>query len=207
MPFAIGAAALASAGAAWILGGLAAEHGGLGLHAFNPLLQAHGLLIGCLLALLLRRHQVTRHGTLVAAGLAILVAALAVGRIESHHPWALGWNVLSPEITAALLIAGLATTSPRGLGKLFALRPVVWIGTRSYAIYLWHLPLIVLAERYGLHGHRAPLVAVPLAFLAAEVSYRWVEAPFLRLKDRMHPAAPAAPYSNTNTGMARAVRS
>ena len=67
--------------------------------------------------------------------------------------------------------------------------PVRWVADRSYALYLWHWPLMVLATAWipdpnggavepGILWGRAALAGIP-AFVLAEVSYRLVEAPVL----------------------------
>jgi peptidoglycan/LPS O-acetylase OafA/YrhL len=72
----------------------------------------------------------------------------------------------------------------------------VWIGARSYAIYLWHVPLIYLVALHGLGPANVSrlvgpaLIGVPLTFIAAALSYRWVEKPFLAMKDRLHRVRP-----------------
>ena len=55
-----------------------------------------------------------------------------------------------------------------------ALLPLAPLGRRAYSLYLWSWPFVVL---FG------GLVALPLTFAAAEVSYRFVERPVL---DRFH---------------------
>jgi peptidoglycan/LPS O-acetylase OafA/YrhL len=86
--------------------------------------------------------------------------------------------------------------------RLLAAAPIAFIGLVSYGIYLWHLPI---AELLGLSGHPKPLFTVsgvglaakidhgaPLviflltlgaATVAATVSYRLVELPFLKRKE------------------------
>ena len=91
-----------------------------------------------------------RGGYLVFAGVAALVVLVAV------HP-------------ATTVTSGLLATSP-----------MVWIGKRSYGIYLWHWP-VFLVTRPGLD---IPLTGIPLFVLRvgitvglAAASYRFVEVP------------------------------
>jgi peptidoglycan/LPS O-acetylase OafA/YrhL len=184
---------LAIASAAWAqlaINTVIAADGNITVVVFNPLWQAHGLLIGCALAFAVRHRSVPRAGTLVNAGLiACLVVAVAASVTVGRH-WAAGWNLVS-EFAAAAAIAGMRDQAA-GLARVLALRPVVWVGERSYAIYLWHLPLITFALGHG-YGKKGILAAWVLTVLAAAVSWRFVEQPFLRLKHRFEPTRPSTP--------------
>jgi hypothetical protein len=89
---------------------------------------------------------------------------------------------LGLSVVTAVLIG--ATVHPAGhLGRVLGLRPLRWIGLRSYSIYLWHWPVYVVTRPdvdVPLRG--LPLLALRLALTAvlASVSYRWVETPVRR---------------------------
>ena len=57
--------------------------------------------------------------------------------------------------------------------KLFNHPLSQWLGLRSYSLYLWHWPIVVIAYLYQLPY--APYWGIPLALMLAEVSYRLVE--------------------------------
>lgn len=57
--------------------------------------------------------------------------------------------------------------------KLFNHRLSQWLGLRSYSLYLWHWPIVVIAYLY--HLPYAPYWGIPLALMLAEGSYRLVE--------------------------------
>ena len=70
------------------------------------------------------------------------------------------------------------------------------IGQVSYGLYLWHVPAILLTNRFVREldlptGTRYPLALLATA-LATVLSYRFVEQPFLRMKHRFEAPAPAA---------------
>jgi peptidoglycan/LPS O-acetylase OafA/YrhL len=66
----------------------------------------------------------------------------------------------------------------------------VWIGRRSYGLYLYHSPIIYFMAHRGLPRSQGFVIGVVLSFVLAAASYRFLEKPFLRLKDR-HRALPA----------------
>jgi peptidoglycan/LPS O-acetylase OafA/YrhL len=97
-----------------------------------------------------------------AAGFVVVLAALAL--ISGDEPFP-GTIALVPVLGATLVVA--AGLPARGAGRLVGLAPVQWVGDRSYAIYLWHWPLLV-ALPWVVH-HEADgrdLVAVLVATLA-----------------------------------------
>jgi peptidoglycan/LPS O-acetylase OafA/YrhL len=81
-------------------------------------------------------------------------------------------------VTVALIAAAV---HPRAhIGRLLDVRPLRWVGTRSYSIYLWHWPIFSLT-RPGLDlpidATAALVLRLALTAVAAEVSYRYVESP------------------------------
>jgi peptidoglycan/LPS O-acetylase OafA/YrhL len=89
-------------------------------------------------------------------------------------------------IAFGMLVLGAAGATRSG-AVLFANRPMTFLGLVSYSLYLWHYPMLQLAQSSGLmSGVRAPAwlivlgVALPAILLVAWLSYRFVERPFLR---------------------------
>ncbi len=55
---------------------------------------------------------------------------------------------------------------------------MVYVGLRSYSLYLWHWPIfVILRWTVGFESVAMILVGVALTFLLAEISYRFVESP------------------------------
>ncbi len=57
-----------------------------------------------------------------------------------------GYTALLPVLATVVIVAGASDVTRGGPGKLLSVRPLMWIGQRSYAIYLWHWPALVLCR-------------------------------------------------------------
>jgi peptidoglycan/LPS O-acetylase OafA/YrhL len=86
----------------------------------------------------------------------------------------------------AAIIASLVLGTGAGLGWL-AWRPLAWIGTITYGLYLWHIPVIVCLRGTGLlpGGALSAAVAFPVAVAFGAASWYLLEQPFMRLAGRL----------------------
>ena len=152
--------------------------------------RAFSLLIGALLAFVWPYQKLTeRAGAAMSSGgralfNAIGVAAtvgllLMVAFTNGFEPFIYRGGLVLCSLLTAVAIAVMV--HPISLiGKLFALPPFVWIGKRSYSMYLWHYPLILLMTPNNLVGN-APwwlrLVQLAVIFAVSAFSYTFVENP------------------------------
>ncbi len=111
-----------------------------------------------------------------------LLGALSIGIFVPTGPWMYPWGMLAASILTGLAIRALLPDALSGpsstLAALLNTKPMVWMGERSYSVYLWHWPLWVIG--YFLlpwSGWGLAAVVLPLTFIFAEVSYRYVETP------------------------------
>ena len=142
-------------------------------------------------------------GTWVAFNLAGVVALLALIAIVaftngfSAFPYYGG--ILLTSVLSAVLIAALAVPKT-WVARLFELAPFVWIGKRSYSMYLWHFPILLLTTDVN-STTGVPwwmrIIQIALIFVIAELSFRFVEDPIRKGKigewwrarnDRRNPA-------------------
>jgi peptidoglycan/LPS O-acetylase OafA/YrhL len=97
-----------------------------------------------------------------------------------------GWVTL-PSIMGSLILLHYGKWGP--VGRLLCSKPLVAVGKISYSLYLWHWPVIVFTD-YITYDRRQSLfwyfVIITISFLAAYLSWRWVEMPF-RLSRRFNP--------------------
>lgn len=125
------------------------------------------------------RSAVVLVGLLSGSGLVVLALFLRTGSPFTYR----GGLVL-----ASVATVGVVATVVRGqrVARLVERGPLRWVGQRSYGLYLWHWPLVVLVAQVldgALPGHASqPVVAVTatvLTLVAAWASYRFVEKPVL----------------------------
>lgn len=113
------------------------------------------------------------------AGTAAL-AALIWGMAETHEgmPGLYQGGFLLAALLTCVLI-GAATREGTWVAWMLSSRPMLWLGARSYSLYLWHWPVVVWlrpsaqADALELTWVNAARLAITL--LCAEASYRWVE--------------------------------
>jgi peptidoglycan/LPS O-acetylase OafA/YrhL len=112
---------------------------------------------------------------LVAGGLVAILGACLVYSERTIFP---GLAALVPVLGAVAIIhAGASGTTLAS--RLLQWRPMVYIGLISYSLYLWHWPLIVLAQyANGMDIPAKPYLLFALSVLLASASYHFVEQPF-----------------------------
>jgi peptidoglycan/LPS O-acetylase OafA/YrhL len=182
-------AAVASAGlraALWLVGMRQ------GLY-FRSDTHADGLLLGCALAAarytpLLSGLQRLAQSLLLAitAAAALVVIALKVG--FSSFLFLGGYPIVA--VCSATIINHVVCGDRSLLARVLSLRPLVWIGARSYGMYLFHLPVmaVLTPSRVGLAFWPTFVLRITVILITAAASYRLVETRFLR-KNRL-PGAP-----------------
>ena len=120
----------------------------------------------------------------------------AVSEVTLH--W-FAWASPLASIATAFAVAALVHPANR-IARVLCRRPMLWLGTRSYGLYLWHWPVFQLL-RPGLDvawpDAVTLLVRLTLTAGFAEASYRWLELP---IRQRRNPFAPLLDsYRNPNT--------
>ncbi|RFD26347.1 hypothetical protein MUBE_05485 [Mycobacterium uberis] len=97
-------------------------------------------------------------------------------------------------IAAIVVIAPVALEQRGAVARILALRPLVWLGTISYGVYLWHWPifLVLNGERTGWSG--VPLFAARCAATMAVAAASWwlIEQPIRRWRPVRVPLLPLA---------------
>ncbi len=138
--------------------------------------RAHGILAGCLLA-------VTGSGSMPKAlvrlwpipAIAFMVMAL---NLDNHAGYMGLWGFALATATSLWLVAAAREAGEGPLRDALSSPPAQWLGLRSYSLFLWHFPVAQALHALGVPAW--PLVALAASLLIADLSYRFVELPFMR---------------------------
>lgn len=121
-----------------------------------------------------------------------------------------GGIVIASLLTALVLFTIVQEIGP--IHHIFQSRVLRWIGVRSFSLYLWHWPLIVIiSEPFRAHGEQYSLIAGFIALaIAVPLSafwYKYIETPFRRKGIKATFKALFAPIAHMRYKKARGVRS
>jgi peptidoglycan/LPS O-acetylase OafA/YrhL len=150
--------------------------------------RAFGLLVGAALAMvwpsrslsatLATRWRVLLDGVGVAG---LVVIALLIWRTSEYSPFLYHGGILLLTLGTTATVAALAHPASL-LGVAVGWAPLRWIGVRSYGIYLWHWPIIVLTAPSLNQRPTLSLQVLQVAatIIVAALSWRFVEEPIRR---------------------------
>jgi peptidoglycan/LPS O-acetylase OafA/YrhL len=156
-------------------------------HDFLPVTRGAGLLFGCLLAVATRTRSIPkpRLTTWVSATLIAAIVVIASGP-ASARPHLMSAAMGLTAAVAAVLIGGLVGADTL-IGRLLSVRPTVWVGERSYGVYLWHFPILYALTNGQWQGHATPRILI--LTLAASIALAGLSAWLVEARFRVRPAA------------------
>ncbi len=147
--------------------------------------RAGELLFGAALAMvwpsrrLSRRISLQARNTLDGLGvLGLLVIAMMIWRTGQYSSFLYQGGFVVLALATVLVLMPLAHPACR-LGTWLGVRPLRWVGVRSYGIYLWQTPIIVLTSPQGPHGTSLVRDALQLVaiFAVSALSWKFIEEP------------------------------
>jgi peptidoglycan/LPS O-acetylase OafA/YrhL len=146
---------------------------------FSTLPRLWELGMGALVALLLVRSRPPR-ATGVVLGWGGVFALIACGAVlDGAHRFP-GWQAAWPVLCAVAIIVAGDSGGRAGVHRALSRPAARWLGRVSYALYLWHWPVLVL---YLVHtGRDTPSLpgavsVIALSLVLAAVTHRLVERP------------------------------
>jgi len=167
--------------------------------------RAAGLLMGSVLALTWSPWRLSktltarlRNSLDLAAGIGLAGLLFIFWKLDELSSFLYRGGFAVVGLLTCLIIAAVVHPGGTISARALAWPPFVWLGTRSYGLYLWHWPIIAFTRPrldVDLTGWKLDLLRIGLSVIAAELSYRLVERPVRsgaigRLKERLHRVEP-----------------
>jgi peptidoglycan/LPS O-acetylase OafA/YrhL len=110
----------------------------------------------------------------------LVVFAVLVWRTSEYSPFLYRGGMVLLSLGTALMVAAAASPASR-FGRMLGCQPLRWLGVRSYGIYLWHFPIIVLTTPAdGRETLTRSALQVAGTIGCAELSWRYLEEPIRR---------------------------
>jgi len=147
--------------------------------------RAFGLLFGAALAMVWPsrglRPNVSRGARRLIDGMGVvglLGILLLIGLTNQYSPFLYRGGLVLLSMATVLVVAS-ATHPASRMGRLLGVRPLRWTGVRSYGIYLWHYPVIVLTTATVAAHTDLPRDALQVGatVVIADLSWRLIETP------------------------------
>ena len=156
--------------------------------------RADAMLWGALLAHLWVRYREPTRWVRLAAWPAVVFLAYWMAFVPETRPYLYKGGLTLIDFASAILI--LAVLQGQWVGaRVFTWRPIVLLGTVSYGVYLWHLPVYSVVARYGTNWPWPVRVTLALLLTTSFALLSWflLERPALRQKQRIEPVTTESP--------------
>lgn len=129
----------------------------------------------------------------LAAAVSAVVLVWIYLNLGGFDPRTYDWGITAAGIASAGIVSALLLLPGSAMARALSWRPLVELGKRSYAAYLWHQTVFLfllrhtaVGQRFRPGGDRDPALGIALAivgcvvtFLLADLTYRFVEQPAL----------------------------
>jgi peptidoglycan/LPS O-acetylase OafA/YrhL len=147
--------------------------------------RAGGLLFGAALAMVWPSRRLSRRiapqarNLLDGVGIAgLLIVAIMIWRVGEQSSFLYRGGFVLLSLATVMILMPLAHPACR-LGLWLGVKPLRWVGARSYGIYLWQSPIIVLLgpDKGAAPSLLQAVVEVALVFAIASLSWHFVEEP------------------------------
>lgn len=153
-----------------------------------------GLLIGSLSAILISMYEnsssklltmikaKTTHICHLALSFYAISFLLLGKEIKSLYIWYFPLLI----IISAILISSLYLQKNDFKNTLFTNKQLIWLGSISYGVYLWHWLIYRIINELGITGFQTGIYGSVIAILIASVSFYFIEKPILKLKKHFY---------------------
>jgi len=151
--------------------------------------RADALMVGCTLGVLISSGLISEDVKgylskwLVAIAPFSMICLLAfsiLSKWQDPRMYYLGFFVI--ELLTVALVLDILVSKRSIIGKVFAMRWLIWVGSISYGLYLWHYPIYRTMLALGFNRLAVILVGTFVTFVVAACSYYFLERPILKFR-------------------------
>lgn len=117
---------------------------------------------------------------LAIIGMVMIVFSALMFEIYTPYP---NWQVFIPSIGVTFILFSKPKNGYSSVGKILALRPLVFLGDISYSFYLWHWPILLLCKKLVMYFPLLNTIfALCLTLLMTLLTYYFIEQPIRKNK-------------------------
>lgn len=162
-----------------------------------------GILMGCGLGvlyvsgLLPRSLKFQKFANVLAAISVVVLVILNFTVAYKDRESYMYWLLLANLATLGILLQ-LAVVDKSWLKRILELPPLIYMGKISYGFYLYHMPLLTFLGALGFRDWTRIAIIGPITLALSILSYKYLETPFLNLKDKFI-AAPVQSHHTAGT--------
>lgn len=177
---------------AWALRCYLGATGSTALRLSNGLdTKADAVMIGCVLGIIVSSNLIQESVRGILSRILRIASPVSVGILAGickiafwYDPIMFYWLFFIIEILTAIIILDCIVNKDSMINKILSLKGLVWVGTISYGLYLWHYPVFRLMKYFQLDWVRVITLGTAITFAATTLSFYLLEKPFLRLKKK-----------------------
>jgi peptidoglycan/LPS O-acetylase OafA/YrhL len=157
-------------------------------HLFTPF-KADAVLLGCLLTV--TQWKINDKSARLITWIIVTAAFVCIMLwVSNKSYWVQAGGFLLTNLFSLLTVILAKTVKPN---FLWSNKILIWLGKRSYGIYLYHLPIFALLDNYRVPHNRLYfssilLLKILITIIIAAASFHFIEVPFLRLKKHFRSA-------------------
>ena len=152
--------------------------------------RADALMIGCALGVLVSSKLISENIKKRLSKLLIIIAPFSMmglfafaifGRWQGPVMYLYGFFMV--EIFTAVLIIDCLIVNQSIIRRFLKIKWLVWIGSVSYGLYLWHYPIYRMLSAMGFSPFIVIVIGILMTFAIAACSYYLLEKPILKFKE------------------------
>lgn len=177
---------------AWALRCYLGATGSTALRLSNGLdTKADALMVGCALGIIVASNLIQESARGILSRILRMASPVSVGILAGickiafwYAPIMFYWLYFIIEILTAIIILDCIINKDSMINRILSLKGLVWVGTISYGLYLWHYPVFAVMKQFRFDWVRVITLGSAITFAATTLSFYLLEKPFLRLKKK-----------------------